>query len=71
MIPSLIQDTYVEERAQAMEAVERTITELGTVFQQLAEMIQSQGEKVERIDTNVEMAVSFWGNFGWGFGDES
>lgn len=54
-----LQDTYVEERAAAMEQVERTISELGTVFQQLAEMIQQQGEKVERIDTNVEQVVRY------------
>jgi syntaxin 5 len=43
-----------------MESVERTITELGTVFQQLAEMIAAQSEKVERIDANVEQVVRFW-----------
>ena len=47
----------MEERAEAMESVERTITELGAVFQQLAEMIASQSEKVERIDANVEQVV--------------
>lgn len=53
----IIQDTYVAERAEAMQNVESTIAELGTIFQQLAEMIQQQGEKVERIDQNVEEVV--------------
>jgi hypothetical protein len=51
------QDTYVAERAEAMQSIERTIGELGQIFQQMAEMIQMQGEKVERIDQNIEEVV--------------
>jgi hypothetical protein len=47
------QDTYIAERARAMQSVEATIAELGDVFKQLATLIHDQGETVMRIDTNL------------------
>lgn len=47
-------DTYVADRASAMQNIESTIAELGTIFSQLASMIREQGEQIERIDANVE-----------------
>jgi len=47
------QDTYIQERAEAMENIHSTIVELGSIFKQLAEMVQEQEEQVVRIDTNV------------------
>lgn len=44
---------YLEERASAMQNVEATIVELGTIFNQLATMVQQQEEMITRIDTNV------------------
>ena len=48
---------YSTSRADAMQNVERTITELGGIFQQLATMVNEQGEMAIRIDENVEDVV--------------
>ena len=40
-----------------MQNIESTIQELGKIFSQMAEMIQMQGEKIERIDANIEDVV--------------
>lgn len=45
---------YVQERSNAVEAIESTINEVGGLFQQLATMVQEQGEVIQRIDDNVE-----------------
>jgi syntaxin 5 len=44
---------YMEERANTMHSVEATIVELGTIFTQLATMVQQQEEMITRIDSNV------------------
>jgi len=51
------QDSYVRSRTEAMENIESTIVELGQIFNQLAHMVQEQGEMVQRIDSNVEEAA--------------
>lgn len=43
----------VSERADKMHLIESTIVELGTVFNQLAHMVQTQGETITRIDMNI------------------
>mmetsp|Transcript_38531 Transcript_38531/g.108933 ORF Transcript_38531/g.108933 Transcript_38531/m.108933 type:complete len:340 (-) Transcript_38531:113-1132(-) len=48
------QDSYMSTRAEALRNVESTIVELGGIFQQLAHMVQQQGEMAVRIDENVE-----------------
>jgi len=45
---------YVQDRANAMQTVETTIVELGTMFNQLATMIKEQEEQITRIDSNVD-----------------
>jgi hypothetical protein len=45
---------YVQERSQAVDAIESTINEVGGLFQQLATMVQEQGEVIQRIDDNVD-----------------
>ena len=52
------QDQYLSARTEALQNVERTITELGGIFQQLATMVAEQGELAVRIDENVEEAVA-------------
>ncbi|XP_073248862.1 syntaxin-5-like [Porites lutea] len=48
------QDEYIQSRATAMENIESTIVELGSIFQELAHMVKEQEEQIERIDANVE-----------------
>ncbi|RMZ81246.1 hypothetical protein DV737_g2545, partial [Chaetothyriales sp. CBS 132003] len=50
-------NTYIQERGQAIEAIEKTITELGSIFGQLAGMVQEQGEMLQRIDANTDDVV--------------
>lgn len=47
-------NSYIQDRANAMQTVETTIVELGTMFNQLATMIKEQEEQITRIDSNVD-----------------
>ena len=49
---------YLHSRAQAVDAVHSTIAELGAVFQQLAEMVAVQGAQLQRVDDNVDEALT-------------
>lgn len=40
----VLQDSYMQSRAQALHSVESTIQELGNIFTQLATMVSQQGE---------------------------
>jgi syntaxin 5 len=51
------QNSYINQRGEAIEAIERTIAELGGIFGQLASMVSEQGEMVQRIDANTEDVV--------------
>ncbi|KAK9463809.1 t-SNARE [Lipomyces oligophaga] len=48
------QDSYINERNTAIEAIESTIHELGGIFSQLATMVAEQREVVQRIDADTE-----------------
>lgn len=48
------QESYIQSRADTMQNIESTIVELGSIFQQLAQMIKVQEETIQRIDANVE-----------------
>lgn len=48
------QDQYAQSRSNAMENIETSIVELGSIFRQLAHLISEQGETIQRIDANVE-----------------
>lgn len=48
---------YLQERASTMQSIESTIVELGTIFNQLATMVQQQEEMITRIDSNVTDTV--------------
>ncbi|KAL2043025.1 hypothetical protein N7G274_004084 [Stereocaulon virgatum] len=50
-------NTYINMRGEAIDVIERTINELGSVFGQLAAMVQEQGEQIQRIDANTEDVV--------------
>lgn len=52
---TLLHDDQIDlsERADKMHLIESTIVELGTVFNQLATMVQTQGETITRIDMNI------------------
>jgi syntaxin 5 len=52
------QGTYIQARGEAIEAIERTITELGGIFGQLAQMVGEQKEMIQRIDYETEDVVA-------------
>lgn len=45
---SLLQDSYIQSRADTMQNIESTIVELGSIFQQLAHMVKEQEETIQR-----------------------
>lgn len=45
---------YLDSRSEAITSIESTISELGSIFQQLAHMVSEQRDVVQRIDANVE-----------------
>lgn len=51
------QNSYIQQRGQAIEAIEATINELGSIFGQLATMVSEQSEMIQRIDANTEDVV--------------
>jgi syntaxin 5 len=51
------QNSYISQRGQAIEAIEQTINELGSIFGQLASMVSEQSEMIQRIDANTEDVV--------------
>ncbi|KAB8298961.1 hypothetical protein EYC80_001108 [Monilinia laxa] len=51
------QNEYIHQRGEAIEAIERTISELGGIFGQLATMVSEQSEMIQRIDANTEDVV--------------
>ena len=52
------QGSYIQARGEAIEAIERTIGELGGIFGQLAQMVGEQREMVQRIDHETEDVVA-------------
>lgn len=56
MVP--LQDSYIQSRAEALQNVESTIMELGSIFTQLATMVAQQGEIALRIDENMDETLS-------------
>ena len=51
------QNQYIQQRGEAIEAIEKTISELGSIFSQLATMVTEQSEMIQRIDANTEDVV--------------
>ncbi|XAR53305.1 hypothetical protein NMG60_11021808 [Bertholletia excelsa] len=54
----LLQDSYMQSRAEALHNVESTIHELSGIFTQLATMVSQQGELAIRIDENMDDTLS-------------
>lgn len=50
-------NSYISQRGEAIEGIERTIAELGGIFGQLAQMVSEQSEMIQRIDANTEDIV--------------
>ena len=44
----ILQDQYLQNRADTMQDIEYTIVELGGIFNQLAHMVKEQDELVDR-----------------------
>ncbi len=51
-------NTYIAARSDAIEAIEKTITELGGIFHQLASMVGEQTEMIQRIDHDTQDVVA-------------
>jgi len=51
---------YIQQRGQAIEAIEATINELGSIFGQLASMVSEQSEMIQRIDANTYVPMFAW-----------
>lgn len=47
------QSDYLNQRSNAIDTIESTISELGQIFNQLSSMVAIQGETVQRIDADV------------------
>jgi len=56
MMQLIPDQNYLQERADAMEAVESNIVELGTIFNKLAVMVNEHSEMVTRVEDNVNEA---------------
>ncbi|KAJ2549210.1 Integral membrane protein SED5 [Coemansia sp. RSA 1933] len=54
MLTQQAQSSYLDTRSDAIASIESTISELGSIFQQLAHMVSEQRDVVQRIDANVE-----------------
>ena len=50
-------DSYLQSRDEALTQINSTIQDLGGIFNQMAEMVQQQGEMAVRIDENVDNVV--------------
>jgi len=51
---ALQQEDYTAQRASAVENIERTIVELGSIFQQLSSLVAEQGDRLQRIDNDLD-----------------
>jgi syntaxin 5 len=56
MVP--VQDSYMQNRAEALQNVESTIVELSNIFSQLATMVAQQGEMAIRCDSDRFLQLS-------------
>uniref|UniRef100_A0A4W5R1Z4 Syntaxin 5 n=1 Tax=Hucho hucho TaxID=62062 RepID=A0A4W5R1Z4_9TELE len=54
VVVCVVQESYIQSRADTMQNIESTIVELGSILQQLAHMVKEQEETVQRIDAHVE-----------------
>src|SRR5271169_2698027 len=52
------QDQYISQRGQAIQSIESTIHELGSIFRQLAQMVSEQSETVQRHAHTLVMLTS-------------
>lgn len=57
----LLQDSYIQSRADTMQNIESTIVELGSIFQQLAHMVKEQEETIQRWDGDTRMVYGIIG----------
>jgi syntaxin 5 len=50
-------NSYIQQRGEAITQIESTINELGGIFSQLAQMVSEQSEQIQRIDANTDDVV--------------
>ena len=49
---------YLNSRAQAVDAVQSTIVELGAIFQNLAEMVAVHSAQLQRVDESLDETLT-------------
>ncbi|CCJ28507.1 unnamed protein product [Pneumocystis jirovecii] len=52
------QKSYIDSRSSAIQSIESTIHELGSIFSQLAQMVAEQRETVQRISVNTDDVIN-------------
>lgn len=52
----------IEERKREVEQISQNMVEVNLVFKDLAELVQDQGEMINRIDENLEKATGLTSN---------
>lgn len=55
--PHVLHDEYLSQRAQAVESIEKTIVELGQMYQRLVSIVHMQEEITLRIDEHMDTAL--------------
>ena len=55
MVPA--SSSYFDARAGAVESVQSTLAELGSIFDQLGNLVAEQGHMLQRVDENAEDAL--------------
>ena len=48
--------SYLQQRANAVSDIETSIASIGQIYNKLGNLIAEQGEQVERIDDDIEQA---------------
>jgi len=53
-MPVLLQQEHTSSRAVAVESIEKTLSELQTIFGDLVSLVAEQGDMIQRLDANID-----------------
>eukprot|EP00771_Trimastix_marina_P002464 gnl/Trimastix_PCT/3594.p1 GENE.gnl/Trimastix_PCT/3594~~gnl/Trimastix_PCT/3594.p1 ORF type:complete len:291 (-),score=68.69 gnl/Trimastix_PCT/3594:71-943(-) len=57
LAPLATQTRYLQGRGQALNSIQRTIGEVGRMFQELTRMVSEQGEQLRLVDANLDSTL--------------